>query len=102
MIRDFGGNEAQVRMSAAVTGTSVRSWAESWAKRNGCRLIDPAVKSGSVVETTSYRKCRAEGDVVLQVIEGGDHGWPLSPGWDATDQALSFFASHPFPIDELG
>ena len=39
---------------------------------------------------------------MLQVIEGGDHDWPLSPGWDATDQALSFFASHPFPIDELG
>ena len=55
-----------------------------------------------MVETTAYRKCRAEGDVVLQVIEGGDHDWPLSPGWDATDQALSFFASHPFPIDELG
>ena len=102
VIREYGGNEAQLRMTAAVTGTPVRSWVESWAKRNGCRLIDPAVESGSVVETTAYRKCRAEGDVVLQVIEGGDHEWPLSPGWDATDQALSFFASHPFPIDELG
>ena len=91
-------------MSAAVTGTSVRSWAKSWARRNGCSLIDPAVESavesGSVVETTAFRKCRAGGDVVLQVIEGGDHDWPLSPEPDATAQALSFFASHPFPIDE--
>ena len=104
LIRELGGNEAQVRMSAAVTGTSVRSWVVSWARRNGCRLIDPAVEtaveSGSVVETTTYRKCRA-GDVVLQVIQGGGHDWPLSPGWDAAAQALSFFASHPFPIDEL-
>ena len=45
IIRDFGGNEAQLRMTAAVTGTSVRSWAESWARRNGCRLIEPAVES---------------------------------------------------------
>lgn len=105
VIREFGGNEAQLRMTAAVTGTSVRSWVESWAKRNGCRLIDPAeetvVESGSEVETTAYRECRAGGDVVLQVIEGGDHDWPLSPGWDAAAQALSFFASHPFPVDEL-
>ena len=104
IIREFGGNEAQLRMTAAVTGTSVRSWAESWAQRNECRLIEPAVESavesGSVVETTAYRNCRAGGDVVLQVIEGGDHDWPLSPGPDATAQALSFFASHPFPIDE--
>ena len=100
VIRGSGGNEAQLRMTAAVTGTSVRSWAESWARRNACRLIDPAVESGSVVETTAYRNCRAGGDVVLQVIEGGGHDWPLSPGSDATAQALSFFASHPFPIDE--
>ena len=101
MIRDLSGNRAQARMFAAVNGTSVRSWVESWAKRNGCLLIDPAVESGSVVQTTAYRKCRAEGDVVLQVIQGGDHDWPLSPGWDAAAQALSFFASHPFPVDEL-
>ena len=44
VIREFGGNEAQLRMIAAVTGTSVRSWVESWARRNGCRLIDPAVE----------------------------------------------------------
>ena len=105
LIRYFGGNEAQLRMSAAVTGTSVRSWVESWARRNGCSLIDPAVESavesGSVVETTAYRKCRAGGDVVLQVMEGEDHDWPLSPGPDATARVLSFFARHPFPIDEL-
>ena len=101
IMREFGGNEAQLRMSAAVTGTSVRYWVESWARRNGCRLIDPAVVSGSVVETTAYRKCRAGGDVVLQVIEGGDHDWPLSPGPDATGWVLSFFARHPFPIDRL-
>jgi polyhydroxybutyrate depolymerase len=101
VIRVFGGNEAELRMTAAVTGTSVRSWAESWARRNGCRLIDSAVEFGPVVETTAYRKCRAGGDVVLKVIEGGGHEWPLSPGSDATAQALSFFASHPFPVDEL-
>jgi polyhydroxybutyrate depolymerase len=101
VIRYFGGNEAQLRMSAPVTGTSVRSWAKSWARRNGCSLIDPvvesAVESGSVVETTAYRKCRAGGDVVLQVMEGEDHDWPLSPGPDATARVLSFLASHPFP-----
>ena len=101
MVRGFGGNEAQVRMFAAVTGTSVRSWVESWAKRNGCRLIDPAVESGSVVQTTAYRNCRAGGDVVLQVVEGGGHDWPPGPGSDTTAEALSFFASHPFPVDEL-
>ena len=72
IILGSGGNEAQLRMLAAVNETSVRSWVESWARRNGCRLIDPAVVSGSVVETTAYRKCRAGGDVVLQVIEGVD------------------------------
>ena len=105
VIREYDGNEAQLRMTAAVTATSVRSWVESWARRNGCSLIDPAVESavesGSVVETTAYRKCRAGGDVVLQVIEGEDHDWPLSPGPDATAQVLSFFARHPFPVDEL-
>lgn len=94
-----GGNEAQLRMIEAVTGTSVRSWVESWASHNACRLVDPAVESGSAGETTAYRNCRAGGDVVLEVIEGGGHDWPASP--DATTHALSFFASHPLPIDQL-
>jgi poly(3-hydroxybutyrate) depolymerase len=93
------GNQAQLRMIEAVTGTSVRSWVESWASRNSCRPADPAVESGPTVETTAYRDCRAGGDVVLEVIEGGGHDWPASP--DATAHALSFFASHPFPIDQL-
>ena len=101
IIQLSGGNEAQLRMTAAVTGMSVRSWVESWARRNGCRLIDPAVESGSPVETTAYRNCREGGDVVLEVIEGGGHDWPLGPGTDAAAQALSFFASHPFPVDQL-
>ena len=102
IVRGNGGNQAQLRMTEAVTGTSVRSWADTWARRNGCRLTNPAVEWGSAVEITAYRKCRAGGDVVLQVIERGGHDWPLSPGWDAAAQALSFVASHPFPIDELG
>ncbi len=101
MVRGLGGNRAQARMFAPVNGTSVRSWVESWAKRNGCRLIDPAVGSGSVVQTTAYRNCRAGGDVVLQVVEGGEHDWPPGPGSDTTAETLSFFASHPFPVDEL-
>jgi len=96
-----GGNTAQLRMFGAVNGTSVRSWVESWARRNGCRLTDPVVASGSTVETTAYRNCRAGADVVLKVIEGGGHEWPSGPGTDATAQALAFFASHPFPIDQL-
>jgi polyhydroxybutyrate depolymerase len=96
-IRSVGGNEAQVRMLTAANRTPVRSWVESWAKRNGCRLADPRVESGSGVETTTYRHCRAGGDVVLQVFKGADHGWPA----DATAQALSFFASHPLPADQL-
>ena len=101
VVQESGGNEAQLRMITAVTATPVRSWVESWARRNACRLIDPAVESGSAVETTAYRNCRAGGDVVFQVIEGGGHDWPSSPGTDTTAQMLSFFASHPFPIDEL-
>ena len=101
IVRDFGGNEAQVRMLTAASGTSARSWVESWAKRNGCRLIDPAVESGSVVQTTAYRNCRAGADVVLQVVEGGGHDWPPSPGTDTTAEVLSFFESHPFPLDKL-
>jgi polyhydroxybutyrate depolymerase len=101
MVRGLGGNRAQARMFAPVNGTSVRSWVESWAKRNGCRLIDPAVESGSVVQTTAYRNCRAGGDVVLQEVVGGGHDWPPDPGSDTTAEALSFFASHPFPIDQL-
>ena len=71
VIHEYGGNEAQLRMTAAVTGTSVRSWVESWARRNGCRLIDPAVEkvveSGSVrddgvSEVPSGRRRRAPGD----------------------------------------
>jgi polyhydroxybutyrate depolymerase len=99
VILAYDGNEAQLRMIEAVTRTSVRSWVESWAKRNACGPIDPAVESGSAVETTVYRNCRAGGDVVLEVIEGGGHDWPASP--DATAHALSFFASHPFPVDQL-
>ena len=92
-----GGNETLARMFAAVAGTSVRSWVESWASRNGCRLADPAVESGSGVETTAYRHCRSGGDVVLEVVEGVGHGWPA----DATAQALSFFERHPLPVDQL-
>jgi poly(3-hydroxybutyrate) depolymerase len=54
-----------------------------------------------VVQTTAYRNCRAGGDVVLQVVEGGGHDWPPGPGSDTTAEALSFFASHPFPVDEF-
>ena len=96
-IRALGGNKAQIRMLAAVDLTSVESWVESWASRNGCRLADPAVETGSAVETTTYRHCRAGGDVMLEVVEGGGHGWPA----DATAQALSFFESHPLPVDQL-
>ncbi len=101
IVRGSGGSGAQLRMIAAVTGTPVTSWVESWARRNACRLIDPAVESGSAVETTAYRNCRSGGDVVLEVIEGGGHDWSPSPGTDATAQVLSFFASHPLPVDEL-
>ncbi len=101
MIRGSSGNRAQARMFAPVNGTSVRSWVESWAKRNGCRLIDPAVGSGSVVQTTAYRNCRAGGDVVLQEVVGGGHDWPPGPGSDTTAEALSFLASHSFPVNEL-
>ena len=45
-----GGNEAQLRMIDAVTGTSVRSWVESWASHNACRLVDPAVESDPPVK----------------------------------------------------
>jgi polyhydroxybutyrate depolymerase len=100
-IRDLGGNRTQVRMFAPVDLTPVESWVESWAERNGCRLTDPAVESGIVVDKTAYRDCRAGGDVVLQVIKGGGHDWPPSPGSDTTAEALSFFASHPLPVDEL-
>ena len=102
MIRGFNGNRAQVRMFVPVNGTSVESWVESWAERNGCELRDPAVESGIVVDKIAYRNCRAGGDVVLQVVKGGEHNWPPSPGSDTTAEALSFFASHPLPVGELG
>ena len=100
-IRELGGNQAQVRMFAPVDLTPVESWVESWAERNGCRLTDPAVESGIVVDKIAYRNCRAGGDVVLQVVKGGGHDWPPSPASDTTAEALSFFASHPLPIDQL-
>jgi poly(3-hydroxybutyrate) depolymerase len=84
-------------MIRAVTEMSVRTWVESWARRNACGLTDPVVESGSGVETTAYPRCRAGGDVVLHVIEGDGHGWPAG----ATTNVLSFFARHPFPTDEL-
>ena len=101
MLRGLHGNRAQVRMFAPVNGTSVTSWVESWAERNGCRLIDPAMESGSVVRTTAYRNCRAGGDVVFQEVVGGGHDWPPDPLADTTAEALSFLASHPFPVDQL-
>jgi polyhydroxybutyrate depolymerase len=100
-IRSLGGNQAQVRMLAAVDLTPVQSWVESWAERNGCELSDPAVESGIVVDKMAYRNCRPRGDVVLQVVKGGGHDWPPSPASDTTDEVLSFFASHPCPVDEL-
>ena len=100
-IRYMGGNEAQVRMLMVVDGTPARSWVESWAERNGCRIVDPAVASGVVIDTTAYRNCDAGGDVVLQVVKGGGHDWPPSPASDTTAEVLSFFASHPFTVDQL-
>jgi polyhydroxybutyrate depolymerase len=100
-IRSLHGNQAQVRMLAAVDLTPIESWVESWAERNGCELRDPAVESGIVVDKIAYRNCRAGGDVVLQVVKGGGHDWPPSPASDTTDEVLSFFASHPLPVDQL-
>jgi poly(3-hydroxybutyrate) depolymerase len=59
------------------------------------------VESGIVVDKIAYRNCRAGGDVVLQVVKGGGHDWPPSPASDTTDEVLSFFASHPLPVDQL-
>ena len=100
-IREVGGNQVQVRMFAPVDLTPVESWVESWAERNGCELRDPVVESGIVIDKTAYRNCRAGGDVVLQVVKGGGHDWPPSPASDTTDEVLSFFASHPLPVDQL-
>ena len=100
-IRDLGGNQAQIRMFAPVDLTPVVSWVEAWAERNGCGLSDAAMQSGIVIDIVAFRNCRAGGDVVLQVVKGGGHDWPPSPASDTTAEALSFFASHPLPIDQL-
>jgi poly(3-hydroxybutyrate) depolymerase len=102
LVLGTGGNDAQRRMITAITATSVTSWAESWANRNGCRPDAPEVASPAPgVHVTTYRDCQAGGDVVLQVIEGGGHDWPTSPGFDAIAEVLEFFWSHPLPVEAL-
>lgn len=103
LILGTGGNDAQLRMIAAVTATSVNSWVESWAQRNGCGPATLEVADeGTDVEITTYEGCRADGDVVLQAVLEGGHDWPSSPGFDATAHALDFFWRHPLPVELHG
>ena len=97
-----GGTRAQLRMFESVTATSVESWVESWARRNGCSLGAPVVTETPDVETTAFVGCRSGGDVVLQVVPGGGHDWPVGAGFDATDRALEFFWRHPLPAGSSG
>ena len=101
VVRDIvlgsGGTHAQLKMFETVSATSVESWVEAWASRNGCTLGEPGVSETADVATTAFVRCRSGGDVVLQVVPEGGHDWPAGAGFDATDRALEFFWSHPLP-----
>ena len=92
-----GGTDAQVHMLGMASATSVESWVESWASRNGCTLGAPDVTEATDVDTTAFVGCRSGADVVLQVVPEGGHDWPAGDGFDATGRALEFFWSHPLP-----
>lgn len=98
LVLGLGGTDAEPHMFGAVTATSVESWVESWASRNGCTLGAPDVTETTDVETTGFAGCRSGVDVVLQVVPEGGHDWPTVV-FDATGRVLEFFWSHPLPAE---
>ncbi|WP_187776334.1 alpha/beta hydrolase family esterase [Antrihabitans cavernicola] len=61
---------------------------QAWAAHNGCRSdpVDDAVAQG--VTRKAWGGCRGGADVVLYVIEGGEHTWPGSNGMSALTDLL--------------
>lgn len=88
---------------------SVQSWALNWAQRNGCDSAAVSVPVNVAINATVYPGCNDSADVILYVIEGGDHVWPgddaletlfgdgVSHQIDATAMMWAFFKAHPKP-----
>jgi polyhydroxybutyrate depolymerase len=57
---------------------------EKWVELNECKGTPvvakpyPATNSNSVVTRTTYTGCKENAEVVIQVVEGGTHEWPMS------------------------
>jgi polyhydroxybutyrate depolymerase len=79
----------------------VETYAESWARHNGCNLEPARSPVTEHVRATAYSECTGEVAVVLYTVEGGGHTWPgsidvprLGPVTDeiyATDLLWEFF-----------
>lgn len=88
---------------------SIREWVQSWAERNGCRLVPLDLPTTGNVSGIHYPGCLDHADVMFYTIKGGGHTWPGGnplPRWltgttsqeiDASRVMWEFFEQHPLP-----
>lgn len=83
-------------------GFDVNTFVESgerWVELNGCdgeptvARPYPASNANSVVTRTTYTGCDEDAEVVIQIVEGGTHEWPMNTATKVnnSEEIWSFF-----------
>ena len=77
----------------------------SWAEHDGCDAAFKDEPIGTDVRKRTWTSCRAGGEVVFYIIDGGGHTWPGSipidslgkttTQIDASATIWDFFQAHP-------
>ena len=67
----------------------------SYATRNGCDPTPTRDTPAEGAERLSYTGCDEGRDVVFYTIIDGDHAWPSTDEFSATERILDFFDTHP-------
>ena len=76
-----------------------------WAAHDGCNATYTDTKIGTDVRKRTWHDCRAPGEVIMYIVDGGGHTWPGSipvatlgkttTTINATQLIWQFFAAHP-------
>jgi polyhydroxybutyrate depolymerase len=83
----------------------IHTWAEAWAKRNGCSPTPSVTQPVTSVTTEIWGNCSQNADVVLYTLDHHGHSWPgstllpaiTSQAINATNLIWDFFKAHPLP-----
>jgi polyhydroxybutyrate depolymerase len=107
----YEGGAVNAQGFTGMATPDVKATAAKWAAHNGC-VGSGALRVAPDVVRTTWKRCAADGDVVLYTIAGGGHTWPgpidvtklgitdlgaTSSSIDASQLMLDFFDSHPLP-----